>query len=114
MIVFIEQASRVSQEFWIPQPTWEIISQTFRSLINASAPGQKYQVIVMWSLSVALGLGLVYFRKKLSIFLFLAALVAVPFLGELIVSIRRPIFLIEFDLDHDPNVPAAGSRDCCN
>ena len=37
-------------------------------------------------------LGLVYYRKKLSIFLFLATLFAVPFLGELIVSIRRPIF----------------------
>ena len=37
--------------------------------------------------------GLVYYRKKLSIFLFLAALFAIPFLGELIVSIRRPIFL---------------------
>jgi hypothetical protein len=37
-------------------------------------------------------LGLVYYRKKLSIFLFLAALFAIPFLGELIVSIRRPIF----------------------
>ncbi|MFN8468155.1 MAG: hypothetical protein U0X20_21535 [Caldilineaceae bacterium] len=35
---------------------------------------------------------MVYYRKKLSIFLFLAALFAVPFVGELIVSIRRPIF----------------------
>jgi hypothetical protein len=34
----------------------------------------------------------VYFRKKLSHFLFLAALFAIPFLGELIVSIWRPIF----------------------
>jgi hypothetical protein len=35
----------------------------------------------------------VYCRKKLSIFFFLAALFAIPVLGELIVSIRRPIFL---------------------
>ena len=41
---------------------------------------------------VVLCFGLVYYRKKLSIFLFLAALFAIPFLGELIVSIRRPIF----------------------
>jgi hypothetical protein len=38
-------------------------------------------------------LGLVYYRKKLSIFLFLVALFAVPFLGELLVSLHRPIFL---------------------
>jgi hypothetical protein len=45
-----------------------------------------------WILCAVLCLGLVYYRKKLSIFLFLAALFAVPFLGELIVSIQRPIF----------------------
>jgi hypothetical protein len=37
-------------------------------------------------------LGLLHFRKSISRFLFLAALFAIPFLGELIVSIRRPIF----------------------
>ena len=89
---FVNQASRVDQRFWIPKPTWEIISQTLRSLMNASAPGLTSQVIVMWGLGVLLGLGLVYYRRKLSIFLFLAALFAVPFLGELIVSLRRPIF----------------------
>ena len=41
---------------------------------------------------LVLCLGVVYFRKKFSQFLFLAALFAIPFLGELIVSIRRPIF----------------------
>jgi len=90
---FIKQASRVYQEFWIPKPTWDTISQTLRNLLNASAPGQASQVIVLWLLGVVLCLGLVYYRKKLSIFLFLAALFAIPFLGELIMSIRRPIFL---------------------
>ena len=45
-----------------------------------------------WILSAVFGLGLVYYRKKLSIFLFLTTLLAVPVLGELIVSLRRPIF----------------------
>ena len=92
IVVFVQQASRVYQEFWIPKPTWDTISQTLRSLLNASAPGQASQVIMMWILCVVLCLGLVYYRKKLSIFLFLATLFAVPFLGELIVSILRPIF----------------------
>ena len=90
--VFVRQASRVDQEFWIPKPTWEIITQTLRSLLNASAPGQTSQVTIMWMMGAVLCLGLVYTRKKLSIFVFLAALFAVPFLGELLVSIRRPIF----------------------
>jgi hypothetical protein len=49
--------------------------------------------IVIWGLYVlVLCLGLVYYRKNFSRFLFLAALFAIPFLGELIVSIWRPIF----------------------
>ncbi len=92
LVVFVQQASRVDQEFWIPKPTWDSVVQTLRSLLNASAPGQAGQAIMMGILCVVLALGLVYYRKKLSIFLFLATLFAVPFLGELIVSIRRPIF----------------------
>jgi hypothetical protein len=91
LLVFIKQASRVDQEFWIPKPSWDTVTQTLRALLNPSAPGQASQVMT-WILCVVLCLGLVYYRKKLSIFLFLAALFAIPFLGELIVSIRRPIF----------------------
>jgi hypothetical protein len=39
-----------------------------------------------------LGFGLVYFRRKLSQFWLLAALFAIPWLGELIISLHRPIF----------------------
>jgi mannosyltransferase len=49
---------------------------------------------MIWTLYVlVLCLGLVHFRKNFSRFLFLAALFAIPFLGELTVSIRRPIFI---------------------
>jgi hypothetical protein len=92
LIPFIRQASHVDQEFWIPKPTWEGVSETLRVFLNPGAPGQTGQIITTWILCAVLGLGLVYYRKKLSIFLFLAALFAVPFLGELLVSIRRPIF----------------------
>jgi hypothetical protein len=44
-------------------------------------------------LIAVLCLGLVYYRKKLSILLFLVVLFAIPVLGELLVSIHRPIFL---------------------
>jgi len=91
LVSFIQQAGRVDKEFWLPKPTWETVTQTLRSLLNASAPTQASQVMT-WILCVVLCFGLVYYRKKLSILLFLAVLFAVPFLGELIVSLRRPIF----------------------
>ena len=91
LVPFIEQASRVDQVFWLPKPTWDTITWTLRALLNASAPTQASQVMT-WILCGVLCFGLVYYRKKFSIFLFLAALFAIPVLGELIVSIRRPIF----------------------
>jgi hypothetical protein len=89
---FIQQASRVDQEFWLPQPSWDTVTQTLRYLLNNLVPSEASQVM-MWILYAMLCLGLVYYRKKLSILLFLAALFAIPILGELIVSIRRPVFL---------------------
>ena len=51
------------------------------------------QARVIYGLYVLLlGLGLVYFRKEISKSLFLATLLTVPFAGELIVSVWRPIF----------------------
>lgn len=92
LIGFVQQASRVDQEFWIPQPTLESIAYTFRALLNTPAPARTFHVTMMWIMCAVLGLGLVYYRKKLSVFFLLVTLFAVPFLGELIVSIRRPIF----------------------
>jgi mannosyltransferase len=93
ILTFVQQASRVNQEFWIPQPDWDTVTRTLRNLLNASLPDQDSQVVIMWILCAALCLGLVYYRKKLSIFFLLVALFAVPFLGELLVSVHRPIFL---------------------
>ncbi len=90
---FIKQASAVSQRFWIPEPTWDAVLQTIKFFLNASAPLPADLSVLIWSLYVlVLCLGLVHLRRKLSQFLFLAAMFAIPFLGELIVSIRRPIF----------------------
>ncbi len=94
MFAFIKQASRVYQEFWIPKPSWDTVIQTLSSFLNESTLGQASQVMIIWILyALVFCLGLVHYRKKISQFLFLAAMVAIPFLGELIVSIRRPIFL---------------------
>ncbi|MBN2146462.1 MAG: glycosyltransferase family 39 protein [Anaerolineales bacterium] len=90
---FIQQTSRVDQEFWLPKPTWNTVTQALASFLNDSTLGQSSQAQLIWILyALVLGLGLWHYRNKISHFLFLAALFAIPFLGELIVSIRRPIF----------------------
>ena len=93
LVFFIRQASAVYQRFWIPVPTWDAVIRVVKSFLNPSAPIPASLATVIWALYVlVLCLGLVHFRKRFSLFLFLAALFAIPFLGELIVSIRRPIF----------------------
>ena len=93
IVYFIKQASAVYQRFWIPEPTWDAVIQVLKSFLNPSAPLPASLSMLIWTLYVlVLCLGLVHFRKKFSQLFFLAALFAVPFLGELIVSIRRPIF----------------------
>ncbi len=94
IFAFIKQASRVYQEFWIPKPGWSTIIQTLGSFLNDSALGQANQIAIVWILyALVLCLGLAHYWKQFSRFLFLAALIDVPIVGELIVSIRRPIFL---------------------
>ncbi len=93
LVGFIKQASAVYQNFWIPEPTWDAVVQVIKSFLNPSAPISASQATLIWILyALVLCLGWVHYRKKIPLFLFLAALFAVPFLGELIVSIRRPIF----------------------
>jgi mannosyltransferase len=90
----IRQASRLDQEFWLPKPGWDNVIQTLKVFLNVSLPGQSSQLQWIWLLyPLVLCLGIWYYRKKMSQCLFLVALFAIPFLGELIVSIRRPIFL---------------------
>ena len=94
LIPFIKQASAIYQRFWIPVPTWDVVIRTIESFLNPSMsylPANQSMMLKVLYL-VVFCLGLVHFRKKFSQFLFLVALFAIPFLGELIVSIRRPIF----------------------
>ncbi len=95
ILAFIRQAGRVYEEFWIPAPTWDTVLRALKSFVNAPTPtpGQTGEFTVTWiTFALVLGLGLLHYRKRMTQLLFLAALFAIPFLGELIVSIRRPIF----------------------
>lgn len=90
---FIQQASRVYQEFWIPQPTWVAVGTVLGAFLNENIMVQSGKVQLIWVFyALVLGLGLLYYRHNLARLLLLATLFAVPFLGELLVSLRRPIF----------------------
>lgn len=94
IFAFINQAGRVEQEYWILRPTWDSLVQALRTLLNETVLAQSSLVRIIWVLyALALCLGLVFYAKKLSRFLFIAALLVIPFSGELLVSIRRPVFL---------------------
>jgi mannosyltransferase len=91
---FIRQASSIYQEYWIPKPGWDTIVQTLRSFLNEYTLDQASWAKLIWVLyALVLGLAMVHYRMKLAQFFFLAALFAIPFLAELMVSIRRPVFL---------------------
>ncbi len=90
----LKQLGKVTGRFWIPAPTWDTVVGTLKALVNASAPLPEAHARVLWAIyTLVLSLALLHYRKKLTQLLFLAALVAVPFLAELFVSIWRPIFL---------------------
>jgi hypothetical protein len=94
ILAFIQQSRAVSERFWIPEPTWDAVVQVLKSFFNAAAPMDAGQARVVWGLYIlVLCLGLLHYRKRFSQFLLLAALFTIPFLGELIVSVRRPVFL---------------------
>jgi mannosyltransferase len=94
LFAFIQQTKNVLQDFWIPKPSWDTVAQAFRSFLNENPLVPVNQVMVIWILyALVLCFGLVHFRKAIARILFLAALFAVPCLGELFVSIFRPIFL---------------------
>ena len=90
---FMKQATAVYHRFWIPEPTWSAVIKVIKAFLNPSAPIPAGQATLIWTLyGVVLFLGLLHFRKKFSQLLFLTSLFALPFLGELIVSVWRPIF----------------------
>ncbi|MCU0484824.1 MAG: glycosyltransferase family 39 protein [Anaerolineales bacterium] len=93
LMAFIRQTRSVYQEFWLPKPEWDTVVQAVKSLLNDFMPDQAIQAKMIWWLyALVLGLGLVHYRKKFTRFLFLSALFAIPWLAELIISLRRPIF----------------------
>ena len=94
-IPLIQQFGAVNQNFLTPASTWNTLTQALNSFISASAAIPAVAVAIEILCGLLFGLGIVYFRKKLPQFAFLAALFALPLLGELIINLWQPVSLQE-------------------
>jgi mannosyltransferase len=87
---FVRQARAVDAEFWIQPPTAEAIGDTLKTFVSFHAPAGA---VWIWGAAVlALALGVVALARRPALLALLALLMATPFVAELFVSLRRPIF----------------------
>ena len=93
LAAFVVQSVGVYREFWIPSPTWETIVYTVGAFLSAFLPQRVCLPEVVWGLYGVLALlGLARFRRRPARLAFLLVLFVTPFVGEWLVSLRRPIF----------------------
>jgi len=93
LVAFVVQSMGVYQEFWIPAPTWETVVDTVKTFLSAFLSPRIRWPEVVWGLYAALALlGLVYFRRRPAHVALLFVAFVTPFVGEWLVSLRRPIF----------------------
>jgi len=93
LVAFVLQSLGVYREFWIQPPTWETVVDTVKTFLSAFLPRQVRWPEVVWGLYAVLALlGLVHFRRRPARFALLLVLFLTPFVGEWLVSQRRPIF----------------------
>jgi len=93
LVAFFVQAAGVYREFWIPQPTFKTVVETVKTFLSAFLPGRIEWADVIWAVYGLVGLlGFVHFRKRVAHLALLLTLFLTPFIGELLVSLRRPLF----------------------
>ncbi len=91
-IPFVVQSIKVEQEFWIGAPDLWRINDTLKSLSFAHLPGWMPTAPLLLFYTLLVGAGVFYMRRKAAWTLLLLSLMLTPFVGELLVSLRRPIF----------------------
>ncbi|MEZ4558487.1 MAG: glycosyltransferase family 39 protein [Caldilineaceae bacterium] len=91
-VPFVLLSAPGGRRVWIQAPTLRTIAGTLKTFSFAHLPDWLPAVpfLVLYAL-LALA-GLFYFRKRMAWALLLLSLCVVPFVGELLVSLRRPIF----------------------
>lgn len=87
------QSIGVYNQFWISAPTLSTVINAVAALLNDFTPPFLGRLGIAWlGLGLLLVLGAVYLRRRLPVLVFLLVLLLTPFCGELLVSLRRPIF----------------------
>lgn len=89
----LKQAGAVYQDFWLAKPSLETIVQALQAFANYSPLDQSSQQLIWLLYTVLFCLAVWHYRTRISRFLLLTTLFAIPFLAELIVSVLRPVFL---------------------
>jgi hypothetical protein len=90
---FYLQAKGVANDFWIPKPTLDTISTTLKTFLLAFFPERIIWQDLVWAAFIAaFVLALIKYRARVGHFWFLVLMFAAPFLGELMISMYRPIF----------------------
>jgi hypothetical protein len=90
---YVVQAIGVDRDFWIPAPTFGTVLDTAATFLCDFLPENIRWLAIAWFLyAILLLLGGFHFRRRLAHLALLLTLFATPLVGELLVSLRRPIF----------------------
>jgi len=90
---FVVQSVGVYREFWLPAPTWVTVAGAVGAFVSDFLPLPPVGAYAVGMLYAGLALlGLVYFRQRPVHIAFLLVIFTAPFVGEWLVSLRRPIF----------------------
>ncbi len=90
---FAVQSAGVYREFWLPAPTWRTVVGVVGAFVSDFLPLPSAGVFVVGVLYAGLALlGVIRLRRRPERVLFLLVTFTTPFVGEWLVSLRRPIF----------------------
>jgi uncharacterized membrane protein len=93
IVPFIRQARGVYEEFWLPAPTWSTVAGAIQNMMSAFMPSMIVGIALLWALYVTMVLlGVYCLRRRPAVLALLAVTFITPIAGELLVSLRQPIF----------------------
>ncbi len=93
LAAFVIQSIGVDREFWISAPTVGTVFWTLKNFLSPFLPGQITWANIIWGLYGLVSLlGMWSFRRQSRRLLLLLTLMLTPIIGELLVSLRRPLF----------------------
>jgi mannosyltransferase len=93
LVPFVIQARGVYEAFWIAPPTWMTVLGTVGTFFSDLLPASGgWLIAVIAGFLILVVMGGVALRKRPAALAMLLVLLVTPFVGELVVSLWRPIF----------------------